>query len=167
MWPVIAAVLGSLVPPGLMTLVRRDKAKPYLISALTPAASFIEKSLSISQGCSICHLIGGQTCFCGVYWQVKVQGSRVGWPYKYRARTGGTGSTGEAHLQEFLCISFCRSSWCSKWITSASVQRAAAGFLIRSSSTFSAKWIPANPARASATLSYLTDATVNSDGQSV
>lgn len=42
-----------------MTLVRWDKAKPYLISSLTPAAPFIEKTLSIAQGYSICHLVGG------------------------------------------------------------------------------------------------------------
>lgn len=62
-WPVITTVLGSLVLPGLMTPVIRDKAKPYLISSLTPAAPFIEKSLSISQGYSICHLAGGTDLF--------------------------------------------------------------------------------------------------------
>lgn len=63
MWPVITTVLGSLVLPGLMTLVIGDKAKPYLISSSTPAAPFIEKSLSISQGYSICHLAGDRLVF--------------------------------------------------------------------------------------------------------
>lgn len=62
-WLVITTVLGSLVLPGLMTLVIGDKAKPYLISSSTPAAPFIEKSLSISQGYSICHLAGDRLVF--------------------------------------------------------------------------------------------------------
>lgn len=107
-WPVITTVLGSLVLPGLMTLVRWDKAKPYLISSLTPAAPFIEKTLSIAQGYSICHLVGGggQTCFCRVYWQVKVQGSWAGWPYKYRALTGGSGSTGKLICRSLFAFHF-------------------------------------------------------------